>query len=149
MKFKNTTHDFPPEDPRTLLKNLLRARNENTEHIVEDGRRITRLRMSLKNLSTTAALRRKAAALEANEPDPTKVERKAASPENSPRREFLSELMLAQRWYCSRSRLQHWRSTGQGPAFVKLGGRVLYSIADIAEFEARHRVSPAASTISR
>lgn len=97
MKLKNATQDFPPDDPRTLLKNILRARNENTEHIVENGRRITRVRMSLKDLSTTTALRRKAAALEAKEPRSTKVERKSAASENPPRPEFLSEPMLAQR----------------------------------------------------
>jgi hypothetical protein len=60
-----STPELPPEDPRTLLKNILRARDENTEHIIENGRRITRIRMSLKDLSATAALRRKAAVLEA------------------------------------------------------------------------------------
>lgn len=141
-----STPKLPPEDPRTLLKNILRARDENTEHIIENGRRITRIRMSLKDLSATAALRRKAAVLEAKEPRAAKPARKSSPVVIPPCAEFLSEPMLAQRWYCSRSRLQHWRSTGQGPAFVKLGGRVLYSMADIKEFEAAHRISRAAAS---
>lgn len=33
--------------------------------------------------------------------------------------------------------LANWRSTGDGPQFTKVGGRVLYSIASIEEWEKR------------
>lgn len=31
--------------------------------------------------------------------------------------------------------LERWRYSGQGPAFLKLGGRVLYRLADVEAFE--------------
>lgn len=31
--------------------------------------------------------------------------------------------------------LANWRSTGQGPRFVKIGGRVMYPINRVAEWE--------------
>jgi hypothetical protein len=35
--------------------------------------------------------------------------------------------------------LERWRSTGKGPAFLKLGGGIVYSVADIAAFEVAQR----------
>lgn len=32
--------------------------------------------------------------------------------------------------------LANWRAQGLGPAFVKVGGRVLYTLAAVAEWEA-------------
>ncbi len=54
---------------------------------------------------------------------------------------FLTEQMLATRWFCSRSRLQHWRSQAKGPQFLKIGARILYAIGDIENFEAARRIS--------
>lgn len=48
---------------------------------------------------------------------------------------LLTEQMLAARWHCSSSRLQYWRSHGKGLPYLKLGGRVLYRIEDVFEFE--------------
>lgn len=47
----------------------------------------------------------------------------------------LSQKELARRWNISHRTLERWRSIGQGPAFLKLGGRVLYRLADIEAFE--------------
>jgi hypothetical protein len=33
--------------------------------------------------------------------------------------------------------LERWRFTGEGPQFVKLGGRVVYRLEDIEAFELR------------
>ena len=39
--------------------------------------------------------------------------------------------------------LQRWRWQGKGPAFLKLGGRVVYRIADVEVWEERNRRAPA------
>jgi hypothetical protein len=48
----------------------------------------------------------------------------------------LSQRELAERWTISPRTLERWRWLGVGPRFLKLGGRVVYRIADIAAFEA-------------
>nr|CUV26855.1 conserved protein of unknown function [Ralstonia solanacearum] len=37
--------------------------------------------------------------------------------------------------------LANWRSAGTGPRFLRLGGRILYALNDLAAWEARHTVS--------
>jgi hypothetical protein len=32
--------------------------------------------------------------------------------------------------------LERWRYTGEGPKFIKLGGRVIYRLEDVEGFEA-------------
>ena len=48
----------------------------------------------------------------------------------------LSSRELAARWSISRRTLDRWRWAGEGPPFLKLGGRVVYRLADIEAFEA-------------
>lgn len=43
---------------------------------------------------------------------------------------------LARRWRLSCRTLERWRWLGQGPRFLKIGGRVVYRIEDIEAFEA-------------
>lgn len=50
-------------------------------------------------------------------------------------RHCLNQKELARRWGMSHRTLERWRYTGQGPVFLKLGGRVLYRLADIETFE--------------
>ena len=60
----------------------------------------------------------------------------------------LSTRELAERWNISRRTLDRWRWAGEGPRFLKLGGRVVYRIADIDAFEQqqlRTRTDPPAS----
>lgn len=47
---------------------------------------------------------------------------------------------LAERWRMKPKTLENWRADGKGPAFRKLGGRVLYHIEDIVEYERAARV---------
>jgi hypothetical protein len=51
---------------------------------------------------------------------------------------------LAQRWHISEKTLERWRMQGTGPAFMKLGGRVLYRIDQIEAHE-RNRMRMATS----
>ena len=48
----------------------------------------------------------------------------------------LSQIELAARWNISHRPLERWRGTGEGPQFVKLGGRVVYRLEDVEAFEA-------------
>ena len=43
---------------------------------------------------------------------------------------LLTEQLLAQRWFCSTSRLQRWRMDEKGPSYLKIGGKVLYRLED-------------------
>ena len=47
----------------------------------------------------------------------------------------LNQIDLADRWNISHRTLERWRWTGEGPCFVKLGGRVVYRLEDIEAFE--------------
>lgn len=49
----------------------------------------------------------------------------------------LSQTDLANRWRMSPRTLERWRFTGEGPQFIKLGGRVVYRLEDIEAFEIR------------
>lgn len=50
----------------------------------------------------------------------------------------LGQHELANRRGISGRTLERWRWVGQGPLFLKFGGRVAYRIADIEAFEAKH-----------
>ncbi len=52
-----------------------------------------------------------------------------------PQKHCLNQKELARRWGISHRTLERWRYTGQGPTFLKLGGRVLYRLPDIEAFE--------------
>lgn len=53
---------------------------------------------------------------------------------------LLTEQMLALRWHCSTSRLQRWRADQKGPAYLKIGGKVLYRLEDLRDYEKAHIV---------
>ncbi len=47
----------------------------------------------------------------------------------------LNQLELAVRWGISHRTLELWRWTGEGPKFLKVGGRVVYRLSDVEEYE--------------
>jgi predicted site-specific integrase-resolvase len=47
----------------------------------------------------------------------------------------LNQYDLAKRWGISYRTLERWRWEGIGPAYLKIGGRVVYRLEDIEEFE--------------
>jgi hypothetical protein len=57
----------------------------------------------------------------------------------------IDQRYLAARWGLSVRTLERWRWLGQGPAFLKLGGRVTYRIEDIEAYEAAQRQEARAS----
>jgi hypothetical protein len=52
-------------------------------------------------------------------------------------RAFLRQADVARRWWISERTLEGWRSRGLGPRYVKVGGRVIYQLADIEMFESQ------------
>ena len=50
----------------------------------------------------------------------------------------LNQVELAARLKISPRTLERWRWTGQGPAFMKIGGRIIYRIEDVLAHEEAH-----------
>jgi predicted site-specific integrase-resolvase len=50
----------------------------------------------------------------------------------------LNQLELARRWNISARTLERWRWLGEGPVYLKLGGRVSYRLEDIEHYETTH-----------
>ena len=48
----------------------------------------------------------------------------------------LHQAELARRWNISPRTLERRRWLGQGPAYLKIGGRVVYRVEDVEAFEA-------------
>ena len=51
----------------------------------------------------------------------------------------LRQTNLATRWNLSPRTLERWRWLGEGPPFIKIGGRVVYRQEDIEAYEAGRR----------
>lgn len=47
----------------------------------------------------------------------------------------INQIELAGRWRISHRTLERWRWTGEGPKFLKIGGRVVYRLSDIEDYE--------------
>jgi len=59
----------------------------------------------------------------------------------------LNQTDLARRWALSPRTLERWRCLGQGPSFMKIGGRVVYRVEDVEAFEVQQmRCSTAATS---
>lgn len=54
-------------------------------------------------------------------------------------REHLTQAELAERWRISPRTLEKWRCLGIGVSHLKIGGRVIYRLADVRAYEAAHR----------
>lgn len=48
----------------------------------------------------------------------------------------LNQIELSRRWSISPRTLERWRWLGQGPRYLKIGGRVVYRLEDVEAFEA-------------
>jgi hypothetical protein len=58
----------------------------------------------------------------------------------------LNERQLAERWNISVRTLQRWRPLGLGPAYLRLGGRVVYPLDDVEQYERDNKVTSGAGT---
>lgn len=61
----------------------------------------------------------------------------------------LSQLELSRRWGISPRTLERWRWLRQGPAYLKIGGKVVYRLDDIDAYEAEQRRTAQAATAQR
>jgi hypothetical protein len=50
--------------------------------------------------------------------------------------QHLDQEKLGERWLISPRTLEQWRWQQRGPRYLKIGGRVVYRLSDIEEFEA-------------
>lgn len=57
---------------------------------------------------------------------------------------YLTPAQLAQRWACHAGWLANERSAGRGIAYLKIGSKVLYSLAEIERHEAAATIQPLA-----
>jgi hypothetical protein len=64
------------------------------------------------------------------------IERKTKPDGAEPWVRHLDQRDLGRRWRMSVRTLERWRWSRKGPKFIKVGGRVLYRLADIESFEA-------------
>jgi len=48
---------------------------------------------------------------------------------------LLTPKTLADRWNMKPNTLKDWRWKGRGPKFIKIGGRVLYRLMDVEDYE--------------
>jgi hypothetical protein len=53
--------------------------------------------------------------------------------------DHLTQSELAERWRISPRTLEKWRYLGIGVEHLKIGGRVIYRVADVRAYEAAHR----------
>jgi predicted site-specific integrase-resolvase len=47
----------------------------------------------------------------------------------------LNQIELAARWNISHRTLERWRWSGEGPRYIKIGGRVVYRLEDVEDYE--------------
>jgi hypothetical protein len=59
----------------------------------------------------------------------------SAHPDPSVRTRHLDQIELSRRWRISPRTLERWRWLNQGPAFLKIGGRVVYRLEDVEAYE--------------
>ena len=51
----------------------------------------------------------------------------------------ITPFQLARRWGINPRTLQNWRCKGKGPAYLKIGGHIMYREDDIEVYEAERR----------
>lgn len=56
----------------------------------------------------------------------------------------LTEDEVAFHWRLTKRTLQRWRCSGKGPAWMRIGGRILYRREDVLAYEASVLTGPAA-----
>ena len=59
----------------------------------------------------------------------------------------LNQIDLARRWNISPRTLERWRWLGQGPRYIKIGGRVVYREEEVESFEAQQTRASTADAV--
>lgn len=50
---------------------------------------------------------------------------------------YLTSRELAERWRLSEQTLANWRHAGKGPTFMRIGGRILYPLSTLTDYETK------------
>ena len=53
----------------------------------------------------------------------------------------LNQVQLSRRWSLSPRTLERWRWLKEGPRYLKIGGRVVYTLEDIEAYESKQAKS--------
>jgi hypothetical protein len=61
----------------------------------------------------------------------------------------LNQVEVAERWGFSPRTLENWRCRGEGPRFLKIGGKVVYRLQDVEAFEQNQLRAKTASARGR
>ncbi|HLP65935.1 MAG TPA: helix-turn-helix domain-containing protein [Rhizobium sp.] len=56
-----------------------------------------------------------------------------------PEHHWLTTAELAERWRMTTRTLERWRAEPYGPAWHRIGGKVLYLMVDVLAYDDRHR----------
>ncbi|MBZ5664991.1 MAG: helix-turn-helix domain-containing protein, partial [Acidobacteriia bacterium] len=67
---------------------------------------------------------------------------RAEPAEQRSRRQLVSTKELSETWGVPESTLRYWRCAGTGPAYVKLGGRIKYDLADVERYVRANKRMP-------
>jgi hypothetical protein len=59
----------------------------------------------------------------------------------------LNQIELGRRWGISPRTLERWRWLGEGPRYLKIGGRVCYRLEDVEAFETQQRRASTAEAV--
>lgn len=60
--------------------------------------------------------------------------------------QHINQVELSRRWRLSARTLERWRFEGTGPQYLKVGGRIVYRLADVEAYEAKRLRDPVAKT---
>lgn len=60
---------------------------------------------------------------------------------------FLTQQELAARFRISQRTLERWRWRKTGPAYIKLGGKIVYDLNDVEAYERRRRAETHSSIL--
>jgi Helix-turn-helix domain len=67
---------------------------------------------------------------------------RALAPDRRNCRQLVSTKELSEIWGVPESTLRYWRSAETGPAYVKLGGRIKYDLADVERYVRANKRMP-------
>lgn len=149
MTQKESLRDMTAKDRARDLMEILEAQARGTTHLINGGKFTTRVPLSVKDIRRMRALKSGMTEPKKRVLRPSRTSKANQGGTIPETLELVTEKLLAQRWYCSTSRLQHWRSKGEGPAYLKIAGRVLYRMSDIHDYETKHLVKPSSVITSK
>jgi Helix-turn-helix domain len=141
---------MPQDERRREVADIYAAANKGTNHFVnKEGSLVTSIPLESDDIRRLARLERSVKMRTGRRNRVNQIFAELSTPQFQSARTLLAEDHLAQRWLCSKSRLQKWRSAGRGPAYLKIGRRILYRLADIEEFEQKQLVNLTATKRDR